>query len=47
MDSAKKVKIYALYNDGVTTANIAERFCLTRNYVADVVRKMKQKKAKH
>lgn len=47
MDSAKRIKIYTLYNQGVPTANIAERFCLSRDYVAQIVRKMKIKNGKN
>jgi Mor family transcriptional regulator len=41
MDSAKKVKIYTLYQQGVPTASIAERFCLSSKHIRDVVRKMR------
>jgi DNA-binding transcriptional regulator LsrR (DeoR family) len=43
MDKAKKIKIFALYNEGIPTANIAERFGLSRDYVGDLVRKMRVK----
>ncbi len=43
MDNAVKIKIYALYNQGVTTASIGERCGLSRDYIADIVRKMKLK----
>lgn len=43
MDQAKKIKIFALYNQGIPTTSIAERFCLSRDYVGDLVRKMKVK----
>jgi DNA-binding transcriptional regulator LsrR (DeoR family) len=41
MDSSKKIKIYSLYLDGVTTANIADRFGLSRDHVSDIIRKIK------
>jgi hypothetical protein len=49
MDNSKKLKIYSLYNDGLPTSRIAERFCLSRDYVGDIVRKMKliRGKTKH
>jgi transposase len=43
MDNAVKIKIYALYNQGVSTASIAARFGLSRGYIADIVRKIKLK----
>ena len=46
MDNAVKIKIYALYSQGVSTASIAERFGLSRQHIADIVRKMKLKNSK-
>jgi Mor family transcriptional regulator len=47
MDNAVKIKIYALYNQGVSTNNIAARFGLSRQHIADVVRKTKLKHGKN
>ena len=47
MDNAKKLKIYSLYNDGLPTSRIAERFCLSRDYVGDIIRKMKSIRGKN
>jgi transposase len=45
MDDAKKLKIYSLYNDGIPTASIAQRFGLSRDHVGDIVRKMRLARA--
>jgi Mor family transcriptional regulator len=47
MDSGKKIKIYSLYNQGVPTASIAARFGLSRQHIADIVRKIKIKYGKN
>jgi DNA-binding transcriptional regulator LsrR (DeoR family) len=40
MERGKKIKI-SLYLDGIPTASIAQRFGLSRDYVGDIVRKMR------
>lgn len=47
MDSAKKIKIYTLYNEGVPTSSLAERFCLSSRHITNIVREMKAKDGKN
>ena len=41
MEQGKKIKIYSLYLEGIPTASITQRFGLSREYVGDIVRKMR------
>ena len=43
IDDAKKIKIYTLYNQGIETAMLAERFGVSRRWINNILLKMKVK----